>query len=76
MRDELVNLEVAFQVVINQTWKLGAAFDTAESASFPYTTCDELECYMKKISKGDSIEVKGERTYVLWKSLDRQQRHQ
>jgi len=41
--DEFVNLEVAVQVVINETRQLGAALDTTERTAFPYTACDKLE---------------------------------
>ena len=44
MSDEFVDLELALQVVVNEIWELGAAFDTAKSAAFPYTTGDQLEC--------------------------------
>jgi hypothetical protein len=42
--DELVDLELAVQVVVNKAGKLSAALDTAEGASPPYATGDELEC--------------------------------
>lgn len=45
MGDELVDLEVALHVVGDKTGKLGAALDTAESATLPDTAGDELECY-------------------------------
>ena len=44
MRDELIDLELAIQVVLDKVWELSAALDTTEGASFPYTTSDELEC--------------------------------
>lgn len=45
MGDELVHLELAIQVVVDQTRQLCTALDTTESASFPYTASNELECY-------------------------------
>lgn len=42
--DELVNLQLAVQVVVDQTGQLGAALDTTESTSLPHTTGDQLEC--------------------------------
>ena len=41
--DELVNLELAVHVVINEVGKLGATLDTTEGTSLPDTTSDELE---------------------------------
>ena len=43
MGDELVNLEVAIQVVVNEVGKLGTALDTTEGASLPDTASDKLE---------------------------------
>jgi hypothetical protein len=42
--DELVHLELAVQVVIDQTRQLCATLDTTEGTSLPDTTGDELEC--------------------------------
>lgn len=42
--DELVNLQLAGHVVVDQVGKLSAALDTAESAALPHTAGDELEC--------------------------------
>jgi len=42
--DELVNLELAIQVVLDETGKLGSALNTTESAALPHTTCNKLEC--------------------------------
>ena len=44
--NELVNLQVARQVVVDKARQLGAALDTTESTSLPYTTSDQLECYI------------------------------
>ena len=44
VRDEFINLQLAGHVVVHQIRELRAAFDTAKSASFPYTSRDELEC--------------------------------
>jgi hypothetical protein len=41
--DELVDLELAVHVVVDKVGKLGAALDTTEGTSLPYTTGDELE---------------------------------
>jgi len=43
VRDELVHLQLAGQVVVNQARELGAAFDAAEGAAFPDAAGDELE---------------------------------
>lgn len=43
MRDELVDLEVAVEVVVDEAGQLGAALDTAKSAALPYAAGDELE---------------------------------
>lgn len=44
VRDELVDLQQAVQVVVHQGRELRAAFDAAERASFPHAAGDELEC--------------------------------
>lgn len=44
MSDELVDLELAAHVVVDQTTHLAAALDTTESTSLPDTSGDELEC--------------------------------
>ena len=41
--DELVDLQTAVLPVLDQTWKLRAALDTAESAALPLATSNELE---------------------------------
>lgn len=46
MRDELVDLQLALHVVVNQIRELSAAFDAAEGAAFPDTAGDELECWV------------------------------
>ena len=46
MRNELVNLELALKVVVDEAGELGAALDAAESGSLPDTTGDELESYL------------------------------
>lgn len=43
--DELVHLELAVEVVVDETRKLCATLDTTEGTSLPDTTSDELECY-------------------------------
>lgn len=45
MGDELVHLELAVQVVVDQTGQLCTALNTTESASFPHTASNELERY-------------------------------
>lgn len=45
MRDELVHLELALQVVVDQIGQLGAALDAAEGAALPHAAGDELERY-------------------------------
>jgi hypothetical protein len=45
MRNELVNLELALKVIINETGQLGAALDATESGALPDTTGDKLEGY-------------------------------
>lgn len=42
--DELVNLELAGHVVVDEVGELRAALDTTESAALPHTAGDELEC--------------------------------
>ena len=41
--DELVDLELAVHVVVDEVRELSAALDTTESTSLPDTTGDELE---------------------------------
>ena len=42
--DELIDLEFAFHVVVDEIRELGTSFDTTESTSFPNTACYKLEC--------------------------------
>lgn len=44
VRNELVDLEAALEVVLDQAGELAAALDTTKGAALPYTTRDELEC--------------------------------
>lgn len=44
MGNELVDLEFAAQIVVDQVGELGAALDASESAALPYTAGNELEC--------------------------------
>jgi hypothetical protein len=44
MSDELVDFELAVQVVIDETAHLRTSLDTAESTPFPHASGDELEC--------------------------------
>ena len=48
VRDELVDLELAVHVVLDQVGQLRAALDAAEGAAFPASAGDELECCRKK----------------------------
>ena len=41
--DELIDLQLAVQVVIDQARQLAATFDTTESTTFPNTTSNKLE---------------------------------
>ena len=45
MRDELVDHQLAAEVIVHQAGELRAAFDTAERAAFPNAAGDELEGY-------------------------------
>jgi len=42
--DELVDLQLALHVVVDEIGQLGAALDAAESAALPHTAGDQLEC--------------------------------
>ncbi len=42
--DELVDLQLAGHVVVDQVGQLSAALDAAESAALPHAAGDELEC--------------------------------
>jgi len=44
VRDELVDLESALEVVADKTRQLRTALDTAEGAALPDTTSHQLEC--------------------------------
>lgn len=46
MRDELIDLQLAVQVVVNKVRKLATALDTTKSASPPDTSGNQLECYL------------------------------
>lgn len=43
MRNELVDLELAGHIVVDQVRQLRATFDAAERAAFPHAAGDELE---------------------------------
>jgi hypothetical protein len=45
MSDELVNLELAVHVIVDEAAHLAATLDASESATLPDTAGDELECY-------------------------------
>lgn len=42
--DELIDLELAVKVVLNEARELAAALDAAERAALPNATGDQLEC--------------------------------
>jgi hypothetical protein len=42
--DELVDLQLAGHVVVDEVGELRAALDAAESAALPHAAGDELEC--------------------------------
>jgi hypothetical protein len=44
--DELVDLELAVHIVVDQTTHLSAALDTTECTSLPDATSNELEGYI------------------------------
>lgn len=44
VRDELVDFELAVEIVVDEIGKLAAAFDASEGAAFPDAACHELEC--------------------------------
>jgi len=50
MRDELVDLELAGHVIVDQVGQLRAAFDAAERAAFPHAAGDELEGWWESAS--------------------------
>jgi hypothetical protein len=61
--DELIDLQLALQVVIYQVGKLAAAFDTTEGTALPDTAGNELEC----CSRYKEIQIRENRggvTYV------------
>lgn len=45
--DELVDLQLAAHVVVDEAAHLTATLDTAESAALPHAAGDELECWYK-----------------------------
>jgi len=78
VRDELVDLELAGHVIVDQVGKLSTALDTTKGAAFPYTAGDELECCII-VSMAFLLCLfvcDGGKTYVVWQSPDQQQRHQ
>lgn len=48
MGDELVDHQLAAQIVVHQVWELAAALDAAERAALPHTSGDQLECYNRQ----------------------------
>ncbi len=67
MRDELVHLELARQIIIHEIRQLRAALDAAKGATLPDPTRHQLEC-CKKVSLDPRRWMK---THVEWKSLAR-----
>jgi hypothetical protein len=53
VRDELVDLQVALHVVVNEAGQLRAALDAAEGAAFPYAARDELEGWEELARRGE-----------------------
>lgn len=49
MGDELVNLQLAVEVVVDEIRKLSAALDTAKGTTLPYASSDELECCVRLV---------------------------
>lgn len=54
--------ELAVHIVLNQTWKLSSALDTAESTTSPDTTSDELEWSGGNLGTSGSFELES----VTW----------
>ena len=71
--DELVHLELAVQVVVDQTRELCATLDTTEGTSLPDTTGNKLECCRELANDHTQLEGK---TYVGWRSPVQQRPHQ
>lgn len=44
VRDELIDLELALEVILDKVRQLRTALDTAERAALPLTTRHKLEC--------------------------------
>lgn len=44
VRDELVHLELAVEIILNQAGQLCAALDAAKGATLPYSAGNKLEC--------------------------------
>lgn len=44
MGDELIDLELAVKVILDEARQLATTLDTSKSTSLPYTTRNELEC--------------------------------
>lgn len=73
MSDELVHLELAVQVVVDETGQLGATLDTTKGTSLPDTAGNKLEC----CNLLDNIQCGREGiTYAEWRSPGQQQQHQ
>lgn len=49
--DELVDLELAGHVVVDEVGELSATLDTTKGATLPHTSGDELECCSRSVSK-------------------------
>lgn len=65
MRDELVDLELAVEVVADEAGELRAALDAAKGASLPHAARDELERWLLLALP---LHLGGEETYASWQS--------
>ena len=76
--DELVDLQLAVQVVLDEAGQLRPALDAAEGTSLPLATSDELECYRgTELATAQIVHLailtRGRvRTYVSSRSPDQQ----
>lgn len=51
MSNELVDLELAVEVVLDEAGELAAALDTAERTALPHTAGDQLKCYFQAVER-------------------------
>ena len=52
VRDELVHLQPALEVIAHETGQLRATLDATEGAALPHTTGNELECCRRRKGTG------------------------